>query len=331
MTAFGIVRYGSPITQVACPPRALAGDEVRVRVEAACVNHLDERVRSGSFKRLFDLPTPLALGFDFSGVVEEVGRDVTDFAVGDSVFGLLDMQHVGAFAESVTTPARHLARRPDSMTPVQAAAVPMVGLTAWQAFHERAKVQPGSRVLIHGGAGSVGAAAVQVAVAAGAHVIATASARDAEMLREMGVAEVIDYRTEDFESRCADVDVVLDTQGGATLMKSLSVVRPGGLVIGLVGPPDPAFARSMGLKRPLVWAMAVLSARVRAVVRRRGVRYEFLFVQPDGVQLATLARLVEDGKFIPRPGQVQPMSALTAGVPSVLSAAGKGRAVVVPG
>ncbi|WP_407289123.1 NADP-dependent oxidoreductase [Streptomyces sp. BP-8] len=269
---------GSPdVLKVVEMPRPRPGrGEILVRVHAAGVNPADWKTRErGVFAN--GAKPPFILGFDVSGVVAETGDGVTLFQPGDEVFGMPRFPHpAGAYAEYVTAPARHFAPRPKGLSHLQAGALPLASLTAWQALVDTAHVQPGRRVLIHAAAGGVGHLAVQIAKARGAHVIGTASAAKHELLRSLGADELVDYRTEDFAETVRDVDVVLDSLGGENWVRSLRTLRPGGTLISIL-PLDDAF--------PYQKAEAA------------GVRAVFMLVEPDQAGLRAISSLVEDGRL----------------------------------
>src|SRR5690625_2222622 len=231
MRAVGQESLGGPevLVVVDTPRPTPRTNEILVRVEAASVNPTDWKHRAnGGFLG----EPPFVLGWDLSGVVEEVGIGVARFSPGDRVFGMLSYPFVhGAHAEYVTAPAAWFAPTPASLDHVQAGALPLVSLTAWQALVENADIQPGQRVLVHAAAGGVGHVAVQIAKARGAYVIGTASAAKHDFLRELGADEVVDYRDRDVEEIAHDVDAVLDTLGGDTSTRSLHTLRPGGIVV----------------------------------------------------------------------------------------------------
>ncbi len=249
-------------------------NEVLVRVRAAGVNPTDWKHRAtGGF--LGD--PPFVLGWDVSGVVESVGIGVAAFRPGDEVFGMLSYPFGhGSHAEYVTAPARTFTHKPAGIDHVQAGALPLVSLTAWQALVERADVQPGQRVLVHAAAGGVGHVAVQIAKARGAHVIGTASAGKHEFLRSLGADEAVDYRETDFAEAVKDVDVVLDTIGGDTSLRSLRVLRPGGVVVSILPVGSDDFFEEAD---------------------RLGVRAVRMLVDADRADMREIARLVESGKL----------------------------------
>jgi NADPH:quinone reductase-like Zn-dependent oxidoreductase len=250
--------------------------EIRVKVRAAGLNPADWYHRAREVYA--PVPFPFTLGWDVSGVVEKVGVAVTLFKAGDEVFGLLPYPDGhGSHAEYVTSPTRAFVRKPPNLTHEEAAAIPLAGLTAWQALVDTADVRPGQRVLVHAAAGGVGHFAVQIAKALGAHVIGTASRSNHEMVLGLGADEVIDYRTTDFASVVSDVDVVLETIGGENAVRSMSTLRPGGLLT------------SIKLNPPEIVAMAA----------GRGLRYEFLRVEYDHAGMDGLRRLAEAGRLRP--------------------------------
>ena len=299
MRAFVVDHYGRDGLRAADVPTPSIGPrDVLVDVRAASVNPLDVMVRNGEFKQLLSYPRPFTLGHDVSGTVTEVGADVRAFKVGDAIWARPRDHRIGTFAESIAVDAADIALKPASLSFAEAAAVPLVALAAWQALVDVAHVRPGQRVLVHAGAGGLGSTVIQLARHLGAHVATTARGTDVEALTALGVDEVVDFTTTDFTDVLSDYDVVLDSLGNHSLNKSMTVLRQGGLVISVAGPPDPAFATQVGkpLFKPL---MALLSRKVRHRARRLGVRYSFLFMRADGAQLATLAPLYDAGALRP--------------------------------
>jgi NADPH:quinone reductase-like Zn-dependent oxidoreductase len=255
-------------------------------------------VRNGEFKLLLRYKTPFVLGHDMAGVVTRVGTDVRDYKIGDEVYSRPRDMRIGTFAEYIAIDQADVALKPKSLTMVQAAAVPLVALAAWQALVDLAQVKPGHKILIHAGAGGLGSTVVQLAKHLGAYVATTVHGRDAETVRGLGANEVVDYTKEDFAELLSDYDVVLDSLGGDNLSKSLTILKPGGLAISVVGPPDAAFAAQLG--RPLLKpVLALMSYKVRARARKLGVRYSFIFMRADGAQLKTLASLYDAGTLRP--------------------------------
>ena len=299
MKAFVVERYGKDGLRAAQVPAPTVGPrDVLVRIGAAGVNPLDRMVRDGEFKLLLRYRTPFVLGHDVAGVVTRVGAEVREYKVGDEVYSRPRDLRIGGFAESIAIDQADVALKPKSLTLEQAAALPLVALAAWQALAEVAQVAPGQKVLVHAGAGGLGSTAVQLAKHLGAYVATTARGQDTEKVRALGADEIIDYTKAAFADVLAGYDVVLDSLGGDNLARSLTVLKPGGVAISVVGPPDAAFADQIGrpLLKPVFWLM---SRRVRAGARRRGVRYAFLFMRADGARLKALANLYDAGVLRP--------------------------------
>lgn len=299
MKAFVVSHYGKDGLRLADIPSPTPGrNDVLVDIRAASVNPLDKMVRNGEFKRLLRYRRPFPLGHDVSGVVTEVGPDVRGLQVGDEVYARPRDLRIGTFAESIAVDAADVALKPASLTFEEAAAVPLVALASWQSMADLATMQPGQKVLVHAGAGGLGSTVVQLAKHLGAYVATTAHTRDIEKVHGLGADEVIDYTTADFAEVLTGYDVVLDSLGGPNLEKSLTVLKPGGLAISVVGPPDPAFARQLGqpLLAPVMW---LLSRKIRNRATKLGVRYSFFFMSANGAQLAHLATLYENKTLRP--------------------------------
>ncbi|WP_037801696.1 NADP-dependent oxidoreductase [Streptomyces sp. LaPpAH-108] len=287
MRAISQDEYGTPeVLQETELPRPQPGpSEILVSVRAAGLNPTDWKHRA---QRVFLDRLPLVLGWDVSGTVEAVGFGVTLFKPGDEVFGMLPYPHgVGAHAEYVTGPARAFTHKPASIDHVQAGALPLAALTAYQALVDAAQVKPGQRVLVHAAAGGVGHLAVQIAKSLGAYVIGTASAPKHEFLRSLGADEVIDYRSVDFRDAVRDVDVVLDPVSGDTRVRSLDVLRPGGVLVSLLPGTDPEEA---------------------AKAEARGVRVETLLVEADQAGMKTVAELAASGALRAHIEEVFPLA-----------------------
>ena len=299
MRAFVVHHYGSDgLREADVPTPTLGPRDVLVDVRAASVNPLDVMVRNGEFKQLLSYPRPFILGHDVAGTITEVGPEVRDFQVGDEIWARPRDHRIGTFAEAIAIDAADISLKPASLSFAEAAAVPLVALAAWQALVDVAQVQPGQRVLVHAGAGGLGSTVIQLAHHLGAYVATTARGSDVETVTALGADEVIDFTSTDFTEVLSGYDVVLDSLGTDSLNRSMTVLKPGGLVISVVGPPDPAFAVQIG-KQLLKPVMALLSRKVRRRARRLGVRYSFLFMHADGAQLANLARLYEAGTLRP--------------------------------
>jgi NADPH:quinone reductase-like Zn-dependent oxidoreductase len=299
MKAFVVEKYGKRGLRAAQVPEPSVGPrDVLVRVSAASINPLDKMVRNGEYKLLLKYKTPFVLGHDVAGVVTGVGAEVRDYKVGDEVFSRPRDLRIGTFAEYIAIDHADIALKPNSLTMEESAAVPLVALAAWQALLDLAQVKPGQKVLVHAGAGGLGSTVVQLAKHLGAYVATTARGNEEEKVRGLGANQVIDYTKANFAELLSSYDVVLDSLGGDNLKRSLTVLRPGGLAISVVGPPDAAFAGQIG--KPLLKpVMALMSRKVRAQARKLGVRYAFFFTRADGAQLKTLAAQYDAGTLRP--------------------------------
>lgn len=294
-----MTKYGSDGLNAADVANPTVGDsDVLIDVRAASINPLDKMVRNGEFKQLLSYRPPFVLGHDLAGVVTQVGSAVTGSKVGDEVYSRPRDLRIGTFAESIAVDQDDVALKPTTLSFAEAGAVPLVALAAWQALVDVAKVKPGQRVLVHAGAGGLGSTLIQVAKHLGAHVATTASTKDLDRVRRFGADEVVDYTQQDFSEVLSGYDVVLDSLGGENLDKSLAVLKPGGLAISVVGPPDPHFAAQLG-KPVLKPLLTLVSRKVRAKAKKLGVRYSFLFMEASGDQLKQLAGLYDSGVLKP--------------------------------
>jgi NADPH:quinone reductase-like Zn-dependent oxidoreductase len=286
MKAVRIHTQGGPETLVyedAPRPTPLT-NEVLIRVRAASVNPVDWKIRDGYGKEIFNHQMPLILGWDVAGTIEAVGPEVDKFKLGDPVYGYTSLLRDGAYAEFIVAKQEEIAVKPASLDFVEAAAVPVAALTAWQAMFDTANLEENQKVLIHAASGGVGSIAVQLAKAKGVYVIGTSSARNAEFVRELGVDEFIDYQATQFETVVHDVDVVLDTIGGDTQVRSFGVLRKDGFLVSIVEPPSEELAA------------------------QHGVRSKMVGVLPNGTQLSEIAALIDSGKVKPFVETVLPLS-----------------------
>ena len=300
MKAFVVEQYGKDGLRAADVPEPEVGDgDVLVKVSAAGINPLDTMLRNGEFKRLLKYQTPFVLGHDVAGVVTRVGSAVRDFQVGDEVYARPRDLRIGTFAEYIAIDQDDVAPKPASLTAQEAAAVPLVALAAWQILVDRADLKPGQKVLVHAGAGGLGSTVIQLAKHLGATVATTAGTDSEKLVRSLGADVVVDYTKEDFSKALSGYDLVLDSLGGANLEKSLTVLKPGGLAIGVAGPPDAKFAKQLGAPFPLGFLMNALSRKVRKQAKALGVRYEFFFMEANGSQLRKLSALYDSGKLRP--------------------------------
>ncbi|MDR6769283.1 alcohol dehydrogenase [Acidovorax delafieldii] len=284
MKAFVLDRYGkkAPLRMAELPTPELRDDEVLVQVHAAGVNLLDAKVRDGEFKLILPSRLPLVLGHDVAGVVTQVGPRVRQFQVGDEVYARPDDFRIGTFAEFVPVKEASLAHKPKNITMEEAASLPLVALTAWQALVEKAQLRKGQKLFVQAGSGGVGTFAIQLAKHLGATVATTTSATNTALVKGLGADVVVDYRTQAFEDVLRDYDVVLHSQDSKALEKSLQVLKAGGKLVSISGPPAPDFARQINAPWFLHAVMRLLSAGVRRRARARQVDFSFLFMLHAG-------------------------------------------------
>jgi NADPH:quinone reductase-like Zn-dependent oxidoreductase len=332
MKAFLLNRYGSSGVRFGdMPDPVVRESDVLVRVHAAGVNLLDSKIRDGEFKLILPYRLPIVLGNDVAGVVVRAGSRVRRFAPGDEVYARPDKDRIGTFAEFIAINEDDLALKPESLTMEEAAGVPLVGLTAWQALIEKANLEKGQKDLVHAGSGGVGTFAIQLAKHVGATVATTTSAANVELVERLGADVVIDYKKDDFERVVRDYDVVLNSLGDETLKKSLQVLKPGGKLISISGPPDPDFAKEIGSSWILGPATRVLSYRIRQAAKRRQVSYSFLFMRAAGDQLGEITSLIDSGVIRPVLDRVFPFESTDEALAYLEKGRAKGKVVVKMG
>jgi NADPH:quinone reductase-like Zn-dependent oxidoreductase len=330
MKAFILNRYGSAdhVRAGDMSDPELREDDVLVQIHAAGVNQLDSKIRNGEFKRILPYRLPLILGHDVAGVVVRVGSRVRRFKPGDEVYARPADGRIGAFAEFIAINEADVAIKPKGLTMEEAASIPLVGLTAWQALIERANLKRGQKVLIHAGSGGVGTFAIQLAKHVGATVATTTSTANVDLVRSLGADIVIDYKKEDFSHVLRDYDVVLNSLDKVTLEKSLRVLKPGGQLISISGPPDAAFARSIGASWILRLIMGALSYGITTKATRRQAKYSFLFMRANGDQLSEIASLIDKGIIRPVVDRVFPFASTKEAMAYVDAGRAKGKVVV---
>lgn len=326
MKAALIERYRGPL-QLRDVPRPVPSEgELLVQVKAASVNPVDFKIREGKLKPLIRYRMPLVLGQDLSGVVVESRS--AKFKAGDEIYARLDKDRIGAWAEYALVRESAAAPKPLKLGHVEAASIPLVGLTAWQAMVDIGRVGPGSRVLIHAGSGGVGTFAIQLAKHLGAWVATTAGARNLELVRSLGADEAIDYRAARFDEVLEDLDFVLDTQGGETLRRSFSVVKRGGCVVSIGGLPDAKFALKWGSNPLLVASLFLMTLPETLLARKAGARYEYLFMHADGAALARIAELLDAGAIHPVIDKTYPLDEIAAALSYSESGRATGKVVI---
>ncbi|TAY61602.1 NADP-dependent oxidoreductase [Rhizobium leguminosarum] len=330
MKAFLIDRYkkGSALRLGQSPEPQLRENDVMVEIHAASVNPLDAKIRDGEFKLILPYRLPLVLGNDVAGIVVRVGANVRQFKPGDAVYARPDQDRIGTFAEYIAIDAADVALKPANLSMEEAASIPLVALTAWQALVERAKLQKGQRVLIHAGSGGVGTIAIQLAKHLGAHVATTVSTANIDLVKSLGADVVVDYRKDDFEKVLKGYDVVLNSLSKDTLEKSLAVLKPGGKLISISGPPDPDFARENGFGWLLRQVMRFLSFGIRRKSKRRGIDYSFLLMTANGAQLGKITSLIEAGAIRPVIDRAFPFEKTNEALDYVETGRVKGKVVI---
>ncbi len=330
MKAFIVDRYGKKargrIGEL--PDPKLRENDVLVQVYAAGVNLLDSKIRSGEFKLILPYRLPLILGNDVAGVVVQIGPRVRRFKIGDKVYARPPQDRIGSFAELISMNEDAVAMIPKKLTMEEAASIPLVGLTAWQALIERANLKKGQKVLIHAGSGGVGTIAIQLAKHLGATVATTTSTANLDLVKSMGADIAIDYKTTDFAKVLHDYDVVLNSLGTETLNKSLEVLKPGGKLISISGPPDPDFAKDQGASWFLKFVMSLLSSGIRKKAKRHRVSYSFLFMRASGEQLSEITSLIDAGVIRPVVNRVFPFESTGEALAYVETGRAKGKVVV---
>ncbi|MFC0518938.1 NADP-dependent oxidoreductase [Mucilaginibacter angelicae] len=330
MKAFIIDKYkskdGGRIGQI--PDPEIKADEVLVEAHAAGINLLDSKIRNGEFKLILPYKPPFVLGHDVAGVVTKIGAGVQQFKVGDEVYARPADHRIGTFAEFITIKEADVALKPKKLTMEEAASIPLVGLTAWQALVEKGKLKKGQKIFIQAGSGGVGTFAIQLAKYLGATIATTTSAANTELVKNLGADVVIDYRKDDFEKILQGYDLVLNSQGRNTLEKSLRVLKPGGKLISISGPPNPDFAEEIGAPWFVKLIMRLLSSGVRKKAKRLNVGFSFLFMKANGEQLNEITSLINSGAIIPVVDKVFPFESIQEAITYVESGRAKGKVVI---
>lgn len=274
-------------------------NEILVEVHAAGINPIDNMITTGIFKPILRFKLPAIMGSDLAGVVTEVGSSVTRFKIGDAIFANVFDLGTGSIAEFAVVPENVAAPKPANLDFVQAASIPMVGLTSWQALKERADLQPGQKVFIPAGSGGVGTFAIQFAKYLEAKVATNTSTANVQMVSSLGADEVIDYKKQAFEKVLRGYDLVLGTIRGDAIEKSVDILKPGGKIVSLVGPLDKAFARARRLNVFLGFVFGLMSRKIVRLARKKDVEYSFLFARPEGAQLNEIGKLLESERIRP--------------------------------
>jgi NADPH:quinone reductase-like Zn-dependent oxidoreductase len=330
MKAFVVDRYDkkAALRLAEMPMPDVRDSDVLVEIHAAGLNLLDSKIRDGEFKPILPYRPPFILGHDVAGTVVRVGPKVRNFKPGDEVYARPRDGRIGTFAEYIAINEADVALKPKNLSMEEAASIPLVGLTAWQVLVDKANLKKGQKVFIQAGSGGVGTFAIQLAKHLGAAVATTASAASADLVKGLGADIVVDYRKDDFEKVLSGYDVVLNSQDAKTLEKSLRVVKPGGKLISISGPPDPEFAKEKGLNLALRLILRLLSRDIRTKARRAGVGYSFLLMAANGEQLSKITGLIESGAIRPVMDRVFPFEQTNEALAYVETGRSKGKVVV---
>lgn len=330
MQAFVVDRYGGkdPMRLGEIPVPEVRDDDVLIEVHAAGLNVRDSKIKSGAFKLILPYRMPLVLGHDVAGVVTRVGSRVRRFNVGDAVYSRPPDHRIGTLAQFIAVNEAHVAPKPKNLTMEEAASIPLVGLTAWQALVERFNLTSGQKVFIQAGSGGVGTFAIQLARHIGAKVATTTSSANFDLVKRLGADIVIDYKKDDFENALHDYDVVLHSQDGATLEKSLRVLKPRGTLVSISGPPDATFAKDVGAPWFVRLIARLSSFGVRRKASLRDLKYTFLFMRADGAQLREITRVIEAGAIKPVIDRVFPFESTNAAMAHLDTGRAKGKIVV---
>lgn len=306
----------------------LQPDEMLVEVHAVGLNPIDNMITTGMFKAVLKFELPATIGSDLAGVVKEVGSRVTRFKPGDAVFGSLFDCGRGSLAEFAVVPEHAAALKPSNLNFVQAASIPMVGLTSWQALKERAKVQPSQKIFIPAGSGGIGTFAIQLAKHFGAKVGTTTSTANVQLVSDLGADEVVDYKKQEFENVLRDYDMALGTLRGDALEKSVGILKSGGKIVSLIGPLDAAFATTRRLNFVLKFVFGLMSRKIKRLAAKKDVDYSFLFVRPDGKQLGEIGELLESARIQPVIDSVFPFEKAREALEYLAQGRAKGKVVV---
>jgi len=330
MKVLVLKRYGKAdqIEFADVPNPLIKPNEILVRIHAVGLNPIDYMIPKGAFKPMLKFDLPATLGSDLAGTVVEVGSQVTRFKAGDAVFASLFDLGNGSLAEFAAVPEHVAALKPANLNFVQAASIPMVALTCWQALNERIKVTPGQKVFIPAGSGGIGTFAIQLAKYLGAHVGTTTSTANVDLVRSLGADDVIDYKKQEFENVLSGYDVVLGTVRGDGIEKALRILKPRSNVVSLIGPPDVPFAKARGMNFLMTFIFGLLSRKIIRLAKRQDSNYSFLFVRPDGEQLGKISKLIEAGTIRPVVDKVFPFVQAKQALAYLEQGRSKGKVVV---
>ncbi|WP_370222400.1 NADP-dependent oxidoreductase [Cytobacillus sp.] len=329
MRAMVIDTYGkAPMRLAEIPAPEIGEYEVLAEIHAASINPVDFKIRDGKVKMLIKYKMPLILGNDFSGVIAKVGAKVTRFKAGDEIYARPRKSKIGTFAEYIAIHEDDIALKPKNLSFEEAASIPLVGLTSYQALTDILQLQRGQKILIQAGAGGVGTFAIQLAKLMGATVATTASAAGADLVKSLGADEIINYKTEKFEKILKNYDAVFDTLGGEILEKSFEVIKSGGKIVSVSGLPNARFGKEYGSGFFKTLLFSAASHKLTALEKKHNVEYTFLFMKPSGEQLRKIANHIENGKIKPIIDRVFPFEDAQKAMEYAESGRAKGKIIV---
>lgn len=330
MKAMTIKQYGKtiPLELTDLPIPEMGEQDVLVEVHAASINPIDFKIRDGKVKMLLSYKMPLVLGNDFSGKVIQTGSKVSKFQIGDEVYGRPRKNRIGTFAEYLSVHEDDVSLKPENLTYEEAASLPLVGLTTWQAFHEVLQLKPHQKILIHAGAGGVGTFAIQLAKEMDAYVATTASEKGFDLVASLGADRVVNYKEEQFEEILNGYDAVFDTLGGDSLNRSFRILKPHGKIVSVSAVPNRRFAveHNFGFIKRLLFS--IVSRNISALEKKFNVDYHFLFMKPSGEQLTKIKHLVEKGSIRPVIDRVYSLEEAQEAVQYVETGRAKGKVVI---
>ncbi|WHY32205.1 NADP-dependent oxidoreductase [Cytobacillus firmus] len=329
MRAMVIDRYGKvPMRLAEITAPEIGEYEVLAEIHAASINPVDFKIRDGKVKLLVKYKMPLILGNDFSGVIAKVGAKVTRFKAGDEIYARPRKSKIGTFADYIAIHEDDIALKPKNLSFEEAASIPLVGLTSYQALTDILQLQKGQKILIQAGAGGVGTFAIQLAKLMGATVATTASAAGADLVKTLGADEIINYKTEKFEEILKNYDAVFDTLGGEILEKSFEVIKNGGKIVSVSGLPNARFGKEYGSGFFKTLLFSAASHKLTALEKKHNAEYTFLFMKPSGEQLRIIANLIENGKIKPIIDRVLPFEDAQKAMEYAESGRAKGKIIV---
>ncbi|EJS14714.1 hypothetical protein IKS_02310 [Bacillus cereus VDM062] len=329
MRAMVIDKYGKvPMRMTEMPTPEINEYEVLAEIHAASINPIDFKIRDGKVKLLLKYKMPLILGNDFSGVIVKVGTKVTQFKVGDEIYARPRKDKIGTFAEYIAIHEDDIALKPKNLTFEEAASIPLVGLTSYQALHDIMQLQKGQKISIHAGSGGVGTFAIQLAKIMGATVATTASEAGENLVKSLGADEIINYKKEKFEDILKNYDAVFDTLGGTTLEKSFDIIKSEGNIVSVSGMPNARFGKEFGsgFFKTLLFSLA--SKKLTALEKKHNAQYSFLFMKPSGDQLRIIAKYIESGQIKPIIDRIFPFEDTQKAMEYSESGRAKGKIIV---